>query len=292
MLVQRHNIFVTPSEGGLGVIESLTIVNTSDSAYIGRARSFGRTIAQSTFAFALPGEAGDGRMLSESDFFGTPITGTDSGFGLRVAIPPGEWRVMFAYTLGGSAGIYDLSHTALYPTLNTAVHVTDGLSVDSNRLSDAGEIAIGGSRYMRWVTDEVVEAGEPIQISVTAEAGTSPWLVGGLVGAGILAAGLFAWTFSRNRRPAEAPPSSSREPTSRDRLVAAVAQLDLRHDAGDIDDDEWRDRRAELKSGLARATKPRDGGAVPSADTGRGGMSSQSRQSGDGSPVPPTTRTR
>lgn len=287
MLVQRHNIFVGPSEGGLGVIESLTIVNTSDSAYIGRARSFGREVAQSTFAFALPGEAGDGRMLSESDFFGTPITGTDSGFGLRVAIPPGEWRVMFAYTLEGTAGVYNLSRTALYPTLNTALHVTDALSVDSNRLSDAGEITVGDSRYVRWASDDVVEAGEPIQISVTAEAGTSPWLVGGLVGAGILAAGLFAWTFTRNRRPAEAAASSPRAPTARDRLVAAVAQLDLRHDAGDLDDDEWRARRAELKSELVRATTvPGEGGAVErSAPATPDEMDSSG---GDTGPAPPS----
>jgi hypothetical protein len=258
VLVHRHNIFISQNEGGLGVIESLTIVNTSDSAYVGRARSFGRRLAQSTFAFALPDKASDGRMLSESDFFGTPITGTDSGFGLRVAIPPGEWRVMFAYALTGSAGTYDVSHTALYPTLNTAVHLTDGLSVESNRLSNAGEMPIGGKRYVRWVSDDVIEAGEPIQISVTAEAGTSPWVAGGLVGAGLLAAALFTWTLLRNRKFADRSPAPPERPTSHEQLVAAVAELDLKHDAGDIDDDEWRVRRTELKDDLARATSLRD----------------------------------
>jgi hypothetical protein len=258
VLVQRHNVFISQSEGGLGIIESLTIVNTSESAYVGRARSFGRRVAQSTFAFALPDNASDGRMLAESDFFGTPIAGTDSGFGLRVAIPPGQWRVMFAYTLTGSAGTYDASHTALYPTLNTAVHVTDGLSVESNRLSDAGEMTIGDTRYVRWVSDDVIEAGEPIQIAVTAEAGTSPWVAGGLVGAGLLAAALFTWTLLRNRKLAERSPASPERLTSHEQLVAAVAELDLKHDAGDIDDDEWRVRRAELKDDLARATSHRD----------------------------------
>jgi hypothetical protein len=266
VLVQRHNIFISQSEGGLGVIESLTIVNTSDSAYVGRARSFGRRLAQSTFAFALPDNATHGRMLSESDFFGTPITGTDSGFGLRVAIPPGEWRVMFAYTLTGGAGTYDVSHTALYPTLNTVVHVTDGFSVESNRLGDAGEVTIGDTRYVRWVSDDVIEAGDPIQIAVTAEAGTSPWLAGGLVGAGLLAAAMFVWTLLRNRKPADRSPASPERVSSREQVVAAVAELDLKHDAGDIDDDEWTARRAELKDDLARATALRKSTTV-SAET-------------------------
>jgi Carboxypeptidase regulatory-like domain len=253
VLVQRHNLFVSQTEGGLGVIESLTIVNTSDSAYIGRARNFGRQSGGTTFAFDLPQNARDGRMLPDSDFFGTPIAGTDSGFGLAVAIPPGEWRVMFAYTLAGSAGAYDLSHTALYPTLNTALHVSDGLAVDSNRLADAGEITIGERRYVRWSSDDVVEAGEPIQVAVTAEAGTSPWLVAGLAGAGLLAAALFTWTMLRNRKSSGLHPGPRAAPASRERLVAAVAELDLRHDAGEIEDDEWKIRRAELKGALGRA---------------------------------------
>jgi len=174
------------------------------------------------------------------------------GIGLRVAIPPGEWNVMFAYTLEGSAGTYDLSHTALYPTLNTAVHVADGLSVDSNRLSEAGGVTLGDRRYVRWASDGVVEAGGPIQIAVTADAGTSPWLVGGLVGAGLLAAALFVWTLLRNRKAPLRRPVPSEGTESREQLVAAVAELDLRHDAGDIDDSEWTARRAVLKSDLAR----------------------------------------
>ncbi len=242
VLVQRHNVFIDQAEAGLGVIESLTIVNTSDAAYIGRARSLGREVAKATFGFALPARARDGRMLPESDFFGTPITGTDSGFGLRVAIPPGEWRVMFAYRLPGTAGTYDLTRPALYPTLNTAVHATGDLAVDSNRLNDAGDVTIGDIGYGRWVSTGVIEAGEPIQIGVTAGAGFSPWLTGGLVVATLLAGALFALTYMRNRRPAGARPA----PTARERLVAAVAELDLQHDAGDLGDDEWRARREQL----------------------------------------------
>ena len=161
-------------------------------------------------------------------------------------------QVMFAYTLGGSAGTYDLSHTALYPTLNTAVLLTDGLSIESNRLGEAGEVTLGNRRYVRWASDGVVEAGSPIQIAITAEAGTSPWLVGGLVGAGLIAVVLFAWTLFRNRKPVKATSVEPVEP--REQLVAAVAELDLRHDAGNINDSEWKARRAVLKSHLARAS--------------------------------------
>jgi hypothetical protein len=254
VLIQRHNIFVSQGEGGLGVLEAVTLVNTTDRAYIGRARSFGLEEGRASMAFALPSQATDGRMLTESDFFGTPIAPTDSGFGLTVAIPPGTRRVLFAYTLPGAAGNYDLSRTALYPTLATAVFATDGLTVDSNRLSDAGNVTIGNTAYQRWSSDEVVEAGEAIQVSATAEAGTSGWLAAAAIAAVLAAGGIFVLAVARNRRPGAV--RASPEPAPRHALVEEIAALDLRHETGRVDDGEWTERRAELKQRLAELSVP------------------------------------
>jgi hypothetical protein len=247
IIVQRDNVFLSTGEGGLDVIESATVVNTARQAYIGRAPGEGGPGTQPTVGFALPeGAASGGVRIIDSTIDVPGLVETDFGFATTVALPPGEHRFTFAYRLPGSAGAYDFSRVALYPVLETTVYASDPLQIRSNRLEDAGSEEIGDTDYRLFSTTDALDPGDRLQLSATAEAGGSSGLTLGIVLAGLLAGGLIAFAVLR-RGGARVP--APKEP-SRDELVRAIAELDIRHDAGEIDDREWVERRGSLRRDL------------------------------------------
>jgi Carboxypeptidase regulatory-like domain len=235
ILIRRDSLFVTAGEGGLDVIESVLVLNTSSRAYIGRGTS------GISLGFALPaGAAQSGVRIVDSTIDVPEIARTEYGFGITAAIPPGTEgeRFTFAYRVPGSAGNYQLGRVALYPVLETSVHATEPLEIAGNRLSESGSVTVGGDSYRRWSTTDALDAGDTLQIQAVAEATGGVWLQAGVAAAIVVAGGLFAVTVWRRRGPGH------------DGVLEQIAELDLRHDAGEISDDKWMDRRAELKARL------------------------------------------
>jgi hypothetical protein len=255
----RDAIFVVPDQGQVSVLESIVVENNSARAYIGRrSREEGAGWMTPTLGLALPAraEARDIQVL-ESSIPILNVVPTDFGAGITSAIPPGETRITFAYRLPGLVGSYDLSRTALYGARDVSVYAADPFEISSNRLARSKTQRIGGETYRVWSSKDLLEAGDPIQIRATAEAGAGPAVIGGIV-AGSLVAALAVFAGARlllkrrsGRAPASSPAPSEQSPpwTSRD-LVGAIAELDLRYRSGEIAEADWRTKRAELKSQL------------------------------------------
>jgi hypothetical protein len=253
IIVRRDNLFLSTGENGLDVIESATVVNTASEAYIGRAPGDGDPGTQPTIGFALPaGAVSSGVRIIDSTIDVPGLVETDFGFATTVALPPGEHRFTFAYRLRGTAGAYDFSRVALYPVLSTTVYAGDPLEVRSNRLEEAGSEEIGGTDYRLFSTTDALDPGDRLQISASAEASGSSGLTLGIVLAGLLAGGLIAFAVARRGGARAAAP---KEP-SRDDLVRAIAELDIRHDAGEIGDTEWVERRGSLRRDLEEMGAP------------------------------------
>ena len=245
VLLARDNMFVTPGRGGMDVVESVTVANMTDLAYIGRGGPGAPTLG---LAVPVEGRAG-GIEIIDSDLDVPELLRTDFGAGLTIAIPPGQWKFTYVYRVGGVAGNYDLSRTALYPVVQTSVHAPEDVDVTSNRLVPNGNVTIGGTEYARWSATEAIEEGDQIQISATASADASNTMLAAGIAAAIAVAGmLFAGTVWRNRRRRNPAPAVD----ERRDLMSAIAALDIRRNAGDIDEEEWDARRAELKALLAR----------------------------------------
>jgi 5-hydroxyisourate hydrolase-like protein (transthyretin family) len=248
VLIRRDVVFAVPAENRVGIVESVTIANTSQRAYIGRGGSGGRA----SVGFALPSEAVGGPITIVGSTYDMPdILRTEYGFAATIAVPPGEMEVTFTYPLEGSGGTFDLSRTALYPILDLSVYAAEPLRIESNRLERGTEETIDGRDYRTWRTDQDIDAGDPIQVNAIAEAGSGPLLLGiGIVAAALLAAsGL--WLLRRRRPPAGAP-----GPLAPDDLLEAIAALDLRYRAGEIDEDEWSRTRSDLKHRIRRTRAP------------------------------------
>lgn len=248
ILVRRDDMFVVHSKTGAGIIESLTVLNQSHSAYIGRGGQNGK--AAPTLGIAVPPNATIFRIENAS--LDVPrVLDTDFGVGLTIALPPGPTTMTFSYALEGTAGRYTLSRTALYPTVEMSVFAEPSFEVSTNRLERKGSVTLKDKDYARYSAPNGVDAGDEVQIVVTATAAV-PWWAFGLGGMGLLVVvGLLIFVARRRmkRRGANVEDQLPVE-TVRAELVAAIATLDLNHDAGRLPDVEWETRREELKSQL------------------------------------------
>lgn len=246
MVVARDDLFVVADDTGVGVIESVTVTNTSEQAYIGRGAALtGDGSSGASVAFALASGATD-LSLFESDLDMPEVIPVESGFATTVAFPPGDTRTTFSYRIEGAGGSFDLSRPALYPTLELSIYSAPPLEIRSNRLEAREPVTIDGRRYERWSAAEPIDAGDPLQALAVANATLSliPIIA---IGAAALVLGTTGTIAMRRRRPRRPQP----EPLpDRARLLEEVARLDLDYEAGDIDQAGWDDRRSTLMGRL------------------------------------------
>lgn len=251
ILVRRDDLFVLEPKGSsASVIETITIINTSDEAYIGRAARGG---VRPTLGFALPSETSGGVSILRADLDIPDIIETSFGFAATIAIPPGEHKITFAYAVEGRGGTFDLSRPALYPVLDASVFASPELRVTSNRLEEAGEETVDGDRYVRYAAGGRMDAGDSIQVVATADAPVAGALTAGavlLVGLSALIGGVaFARQRRGRRRAVAAAPKPPEIPGTegRDELIVEIARLDKQYRAGEIDEETWHEKRHELK---------------------------------------------
>ena len=245
IIVARDALFVLPSdENSVGVVESVTVLNQADLAYIGRGMGDGS--AATTFGLGLPNGAGDVAIQSAS--IDVPeLVATDYGFGITVALPPGESTFTYSYRVPANVLTYVLSKTALYPTADLLVFAGEPLEIQSDRLRERGTVTVEGETYRRWVAPGLVDAGDTVLIQATAEADIQWWpFAAGTVAVLVAIAGAY---FLKRKRPSK----DKAEPPDRDELIAAIARLDVAYESGSIEKDAWEQERARLKDLLVEA---------------------------------------
>ncbi len=265
VILARDDLFVRPAEGGLSVIESVTVANLTHLAYIGRAASLAdsppapsgpRPAASLGFALPVDGECRPAECgIVASEPIDIPvIVRREYGFAATVAIPPGRSQITYSYRVEGSGGSFDLSRTALYPTAETSIYATEPLEVDSARLLPDGERTIGDDSYRVWSSREGIDAGDQIGAVAVAQAGISAALWGG-VGAALLVTLLASGYALRRRRQAATHPAQPRLP-ARPEIVRRIAELVLAFHSGDLEQERWHSERARLKALLSEETEP------------------------------------
>lgn len=243
IVITRDAMFVLPSENpvgsenAVGVVESVTVLNQTELAYVGRGMATGGS--ETTFGFGLPAGAGDVAIQNAS--LDVPeLVGTDFGFGITIALPPGESTFTYSYRVPADGLTYVLSKTALYPTADLLVFAAEPLEIESDRLRSEGTETVDDEAYARWEAPGLVDAGDTVLIQATAEADIQWWPFA--LGAGVLVTGIAAaYMFKRKRSRAE--PAHTHE-----ELIDAIAALDVALEAGAVEKEEWETQRAELKA--------------------------------------------
>ena len=240
IIIDRDAMFVLPSENSVGVVESVTVLNQTDLAYVGRGMATGAS--ETTFGFGLPAGAGDVAIQNAS--LDVPeLVATDFGFGITVALPPGESTFTYSYRVPADALTYVLSKTALYPTADLLVFAGEPLEIASDRLRSVGTETVDGETYERWEAPGLVDAGDTVLIQASAQADIQWWPFA--LGAGVLVAAIGAMYMVKRKRPRTGPARRTRE-----ELIDAIASLDVALEAGTIEKEDWETQRAELKSQL------------------------------------------
>ena len=268
IVVERQNVFVIKGKDGtVNVVESLQVVNLSeDRAYIGRGGATGRRRGpRPTLGLSVPDGAETGGMrIVDASIDAPGLIGTSTGPAITTAIPPQTMNLSFLYSLEGSTGRFDLSRNAFYPTLNLSVHAEPPFVIEGAGLQEADEKTIGDQRYRVWTAPEGADPGETIEIVATAEAEGDPVLIMGAAALGvILLAGVGIALVRRHSKQQPAPerrgsPQRPLEPApSRDDLLVAIAELDLRYRSGELSEEQWVAQRTKLKARLARLPSPR-----------------------------------
>jgi hypothetical protein len=260
IVIQRNNMFVLRGQDRANVIDSYTIVNVSEEAYIGRGagtRESSEGEPVPTLSFSFP-DGAEGIQIADSDLDIPELLNSETGVGITSAVPPNETRITFAYGLTVNTGQADLSRRALYPILNLGVFAEPPFTIDSTRLIEDGEVTVEGETYMRYRSEDSVTEGNSIPIIATAEGTNDAALIAGALAAGVLVVVIVMLVLLRRRSrrsPAKPVPATPAQET-RDDLLVAIARLDLEHRNGELDHDEWSARRAKLKALLAEHKSP------------------------------------
>ncbi|MGD8752651.1 MAG: c-type cytochrome [Anaerolineales bacterium] len=258
-----HVFFEFPDSERLQVVELFVISNSSDKTVVPPEEG------AATISFALPEEASNLRF--QDGTLGGRFVETANGFGDTAYIRPGsgEYQVMFAFEMP-----YERNRTELQQTLNLPTNALivmapeQGVKVRSERLQDAGTREVEGVAFSMFEGDRL-NAGENLSISVSGkpkrggslflegdEASTNLVIGLGAFGVVLIAAGILL--YRRNRQTEEYEPAHDEElevESDADELIDAIIALDDLFEAGDLPEEAYRRRRAELKARLKDLTK-------------------------------------
>lgn len=213
-----------------------------------------------TLRFILPAAA-EGVEISDGELGGRYVP-FQSGFVDTMPVPPGVGvrQVLYRYQIPLSGPEIEITRTLPYPTTNINVLVNDlGQQVTSPELTSQGVRQTQNGDYVS-LSGQNLPANRVITLrfadlpSGGATAGDSARAGGTdravllvLAGvAGLLAAGLVAWPMMRRgRAPAMAPTSQDR-----DSLLETLALAEAAHNAGQISDAAYQERRQWVKAQL------------------------------------------
>jgi hypothetical protein len=258
-----HVFFEFPDSERLQVVELFVISNSSDKTVVPPEEG------AATISFALPEEASNLRF--QDGTLGGRFVETANGFGDTAYIRPGsgEYQVMFAFEMP-----YERNRTELQQTLNLPTNALivmapeQGVKVRSERLQDAGTREVEGVAFSMFEGDRL-NAGENLSISVSGkpkrggslflegdEASTNLVIGLGAFGVVLIAAGILL--YRRNRQTEDYEPAHDEElevESDADELIDAIIALDDLFEAGDLPEEAYRRRRAELKARLKDLTK-------------------------------------
>ncbi|HLH74518.1 MAG TPA: hypothetical protein VKX96_14610 [Chloroflexota bacterium] len=261
---------IDPRQEQAQVLAMFTIVNTGDHTYVGDHRgdpgSATPGILPRTLRLPLPDGASDFQPMAGLN--PSTLLPVENGYVDTAPVTPGDHQIVYTFKMGYSAGVAEL-HTALpYPATKVHFLAPDaGLEFRSDRLGDGGTTQLAGNNY-RVLGADNLKANDVITVDVvglpelpTNRLSPKVMQIGGFVviGLAVLLALFFAL---RPQNTGGTDPLAERRG-----LLAAIAQLDERYAAGQLNASRYRVERSQKKRQLidvmlgGRATLERSGGS-------------------------------
>lgn len=268
-------IVPSPAQRQLNVVTLVDVDNPSPYAYIGPQVGQQRQ----TLRFGFP--AGSRGLQVIEGIQVNAVARTADGFADTLPVRPGQTTIVFQYLVDYLDNGLLFRLPTYHPTQELSILLAEGdWTLTADRLRRGGMVEQGGQRFQSY-TATSLEPGQEIRAVIQGQGLTSQALanqtlftvaVGGAIAVVTVVA--VATPLVRRRRSradarprprtvlasqsvqapprGEAPPSLTIEPRAeeRDALIAAIADLDDRHEAGELSDEEWARLRAAKKAAL------------------------------------------
>ncbi len=259
--VQANRVVVTGADARgrvLSMLEMVTLENTGDRTFV---PDLSQPAMMNFLRFPVP--AGFRELEVSSTLRDGNILEVDRGFAMTTPIPPGSHEVLFTYLVPYSGTSLDLSRTFALGVQDFFVLIPEGLAeVKAQGLGGSAPVTIGQTTYRVLEAKGLPPGG---QVSLTLQglpqaslpvrlwdglksAASLELVVGSVLGLALL--GVLAFALVRGRRVEEQFWAGVPASGSRAELAEAIAELDDLFDRKEIEEEEYRRQRAELKARL------------------------------------------
>ncbi len=249
----------TEDQRSVRVIQLFILSNSSNKTVVPPAEG------QPSVTFSLP--EGATNLEFQDGVLGGRYIETEDGFGDTAAIRPGSGthEVLFAYELPYDRKL-DLAQKMTLPVGAVIILLPEGgVKVKGDTLQDAGVRDVQGVQYHLYNGQGLAAgsllnltlSGAPATASAGITLGSSTNLVVGLGAFGLALVAAGVWLYRRSRsseqetdliEEAELPVSDAEE--SAESLIDAIIALDDLYQDGQLPEDAYQQRRAELKARL------------------------------------------
>ncbi len=241
----------------MGVLGAIGLRNDGDTVWIPDLSDPALTGLQ-LVRFSLP--RGYTGLSVESDLPAGNVMEIGTGFALSTPVPPGEFNILMTFTLNYEGDGFDFPLNLPFGGDNVRLMLPDGQGAIAGDGLGPPTRQVVGERAFTIVTGEGFDRGSRVSVSFSklpvpsvAESVTDyilqrpyvpvlAWLTG------IVLIGLFGYALVRALRGPAVRAAGRRE------LVLAIAELDERYSAGQVDEDRYLAERAELKRRALQAT--------------------------------------
>ena len=249
---------IDPAESTIAVLAAISLNNDGDEVFVADLADPALTGIK-LLRFNLPeGYAG---LNVESDLPSGNVMEINTGFALSNPVPPGEWDLIVSYTAPYEQNTFNYPFRLPFGAQQVSFLVPEGqgelagldlVRVDTVDLNDTTFVQYEGTHYERGAQLDVVITGLPnpgIDSQLLAFFRSTQFQVALAVTVGLLlAGGLTAYMIVRRPIGQEsnldiAPGAGNRDRTS---IVASIAELDRRHDAGEVDESFYVEQRRRL----------------------------------------------
>ncbi len=258
LVVDRlHFFFEKMSDDLMRVVELYVISNTSDKTL--KAAQPGQPV----ISFTLPADAAN--LEFQDGVLGGRYVATANGFGDTMPVRPGSgvYQLMFTYELPYSRKLELVRQTSMATNALVILVPEDGLKISGPGIQDAGVRNVEGIDYHMY-NGSGFAMGDEMRLSISSSVRlfTGDTTTGVLVGVAalglvLIAAGVFM--FRRNQaqldetidelEDSEPEPAPVETPEA---AMDAILALDDLFQAGQLPEEAYRQRRAELKEQLAQ----------------------------------------
>ncbi|MDV2990321.1 MAG: hypothetical protein P3T54_09295 [Dehalogenimonas sp.] len=242
-----HTI-ISLEEDGLGFTEFFIIENKGDRTYVGSGQVIGT--AAVTLVLPLPNDAEHIEIGAE---IADTVVFTNAGLVYSGPIKPGYTPATYSYHIHTSQSQYLFSRQVDYTQDRYELLVQGTDKINAPLLTRNETLVIENVAY-QYFSGSAISGGEVLSIQLdglkTNPAQTILWVGGVLV---LLVAG-FVLLMRRGGRGRVAVNGNERE-----QLLIQIARLDDEYESGNIEEGEYRTKRAELKNAvLTMSQRPED----------------------------------